>query len=70
MTTTVEGRADTELARSRQPLKHRLADRGIDWSLLLLLPAVLIIGGLFVYPFFYGLSISFEPLKGLSLIHI
>jgi len=64
MTTTVEGRAHTVPARSRQPLRHRLADRGIDWSLLLLLPAVLIIGGLFVYPFLYGLSISFEPLKG------
>ena len=64
MTTTVEGRAHAVPARSRQPLRHRLADRGIDWSLLLLLPAVLIIGGLFVYPFFYGLSISFEPLKG------
>jgi len=64
MTTTVEGRAHAVPARSRQPLRHRLADRGIDWSLLLLLPAVLIIGGLFVYPFLYGLSISFEPLKG------
>jgi len=64
MTTTVEGRAHAVPARSRQPLRHRLADRGIDWSLLLLLPAILIIGGLFVYPFLYGLSISFEPLKG------
>lgn len=64
MTTTVEGRAHAVPARSRQPLRHRLADRGIDWSLLLLLPALLIIGGLFVYPFLYGLSISFEPLKG------
>ena len=49
---------------ARQPLKHRLAERGIDWSLLLMLPAIVIIGGLFVYPFLYGISISFEPLEG------
>jgi len=61
---TVERPARAVSGSTRQPLKHRLADRGIDWSLLLLLPAVLIIGGLFVYPFLYGLSISFEPLKG------
>lgn len=64
MTTVVERRWRAPPAVSRQPLRHRLADRGIDWSLLLLLPAVLIIGGLFVYPFLYGLSISFEPLEG------
>lgn len=62
--TIAERPARTLPASSRQPLRHRLADRGIDWSLLLLLPAVLIIGGLFVYPFLYGLSISFEPLEG------
>ena len=64
MTTSVKVRTRAVAARSGQPLSHRLADRGVDWSLLLLLPAVLIIGGLFVYPFIYGLSISFEPLKG------
>lgn len=64
MTTTVERRGQALTAVPRQPLRHRLADRGIDWSLLLLLPAVVIIGGLFVYPFLYGLSISFEPLEG------
>lgn len=49
--------------RPQQPLRHRLAERGVDWTLLLMLPAVLIIGGLFVYPFLYGLSISFQPLR-------
>lgn len=50
--------------RPRQPLRHRLAERGVDATLLLLLPALVVIGALFVYPFFYGLSISFEPLAG------
>ncbi|MEV6790782.1 ABC transporter permease subunit [Streptomyces sp. NPDC051320] len=48
----------------RQPLKHRLAERGVDWSLLLLLPTVAVIGGLFLYPFVYGISISFQPQAG------
>lgn len=48
----------------RQPIRHRLAERGIDWSLLLLLPAVVVIAALFLYPFVYGVSISFEPLNG------
>ncbi|MEZ3180933.1 sugar ABC transporter permease [Streptomyces pimonensis] len=48
----------------RRPLKHRLAERGIDWSLLLLLPALVVIGALFLYPFLYGVSISFQPLEG------
>ncbi|MEV6605810.1 ABC transporter permease subunit [Kutzneria sp. NPDC051319] len=48
----------------RQPLRHRLAERGIDYSLLLLVPAVAVIAGLFLYPFLYGISISFEPQAG------
>lgn len=58
----------TELSVSarepRQPLRHRLAERGIDWSLLLLAPAVIVIAALFLYPFVYGVSISFEPQNG------
>lgn len=52
------------VSAERQPLKHRLAERGIDWSLVLLLPALLVIGGLFLYPFVYGVSISFQPMDG------
>ena len=51
-------------ASTRQPLRHRLAERGIDYSLLLLVPALLVIAGLFLYPFIYGISISFEPESG------
>jgi putative spermidine/putrescine transport system permease protein len=54
----------TTVTVSRQPLRHRLAERGIDWSLLLLLPAVAVIAGLFLYPFLYGVTISFQPQSG------
>ena len=32
--------------------------------MLLLVPAVVVIGGLFCYPFIYGLGLSLQPLKG------
>jgi putative spermidine/putrescine transport system permease protein len=52
-------------APSRDPgLRHRLAERGVDRTLLLLLPAVLFVGLLFVYPFCYGLQLSFAPAQG------
>jgi putative spermidine/putrescine transport system permease protein len=61
MTLTVE-RAP---AAPRDPgLRHRLAERGVDRTLLLLLPAVLFVGLLFVYPFCYGLQLSFAPAQG------
>jgi putative spermidine/putrescine transport system permease protein len=67
VTATAERRSSGSgpaLRLAKQPLSHRLAERGIDWSLLLLIPAVIVIGGLFVYPFIYGLTISFQPLEG------
>ena len=45
-------------------LRHRLAERGIDSQLLLLIPAIVFVLGLFIYPFFYGLGLSFQPTKG------
>jgi putative spermidine/putrescine transport system permease protein len=44
--------------------RHRLAERGIDAQLLLLLPALIFVLGLFIYPFLYGLGLSFQPAKG------
>jgi putative spermidine/putrescine transport system permease protein len=44
--------------------RHRLADRGVDRTLLLLLPAGVFILLLFVYPFCYGLGLSFQPTMG------
>jgi putative spermidine/putrescine transport system permease protein len=45
-------------------LRHRLAERGIDRTLLLILPGVIAIAALFCYPFIYGLGLSFQPAKG------
>ncbi|MCO5092580.1 ABC transporter permease [Bosea sp. (in: a-proteobacteria)] len=46
------------------PLKQRLAARGLDGLTLLVLPAVLFLLALFIYPFLYGLVLSFEPKEG------
>jgi putative spermidine/putrescine transport system permease protein len=61
--TVTTGRLDTLPARAeRVPL--RLARRGFDGTTLLLLPALLFLLGLFVYPAGYGLWLSFRPLHG------
>ncbi len=49
---------------TRAPLRLRLASRGFDGVTLLVVPAVLAVILLFVYPFLYGLYLSFAPLKG------
>ncbi|MCU4182205.1 ABC transporter permease [Bosea sp. BH3] len=46
------------------PLKQRLAARGYDGLTLLCLPAILFLLALFIYPFLYGLVLSFEPKQG------
>jgi len=48
----------------RRSLKHRLADRGVDRVLLLVVPGTLFLILLFVYPFLYGLQLSFAPEGG------
>ena len=45
-------------------MRAALARRGIDGVTLRLLPAALFIFGLFVYPFLYGLVLSFHPKEG------
>lgn len=42
--------------------RHRLAERGIDGRLLLLLPAVIFAIALFIYPFAYGIGLTVQPL--------
>jgi putative spermidine/putrescine transport system permease protein len=42
--------------------RHRLAERGIDSQLLMLIPALLFGLVLFVYPFTYGIGLTFQPL--------
>jgi putative spermidine/putrescine transport system permease protein len=49
---------------SRPALRHRLAERGVDRTLLLVLPGALAVIALFCYPFLYGLQLSFQPASG------
>ncbi|MGH7159752.1 MAG: ABC transporter permease [Acetobacteraceae bacterium] len=50
--------------RSKPGLGTALAARGLDGTTLLILPALLFILALFVYPALYGLWLSFNPMKG------
>jgi putative spermidine/putrescine transport system permease protein len=52
---------------STPALRHRLAERGLDRHLLLLVPAALFVILLFVYPFLYGVGLSFQPKQGGAL---
>lgn len=45
-------------------ITQRLSARGFDGITLLVIPAILLLGGLFIYPFIYGLLLSFEPKDG------
>lgn len=45
-------------------LRQRLANRGIDGVTLMILPAALFVIFVFIYPFLYGLVLSFNPLDG------
>ena len=45
----------------------RLKARGLDGTTLLVLPAMLLMFALFVYPFCYGLWLSFKPKDGSTL---
>jgi len=52
------------MTAAKPSLKHRLADRGVDSSLLLLIPAAVFVILLFIYPFVYGIGLSFQPKSG------
>jgi len=60
----VSGGASMVKPADRPPLRVRLALRDIDGVTLLVLPAVLFVIALFVYPFAYGFVLSFLPKKG------
>lgn len=53
-----------EAVPERPPLRVRLALRDLDGVTLLALPAILFVAALFVYPFLYGLVLSFQPKAG------
>src|SRR5438270_179677 len=48
---------------TKTALSHRMAERGVDRSLFLLLPGLVFLVLLFVYPFLNGLSLSFLPVN-------
>jgi len=60
MTALVENQA----VESGSNLRQRLAARGFDAVTLLLIPAFVLLALLFLYPFGYGLVLSFEPKAG------
>lgn len=45
-------------------LKHRLAEKGVDRTLWLLVPGAIFVAALFLYPVLYGLQLSFQPKDG------
>ncbi len=45
-------------------LRRRLKERGLDGVTLLVIPGVLFVLALFIYPFLYGLVLSFQPKEG------
>ena len=45
-------------------LRRRLRERGLDAVTLLVLPGVVFVLALFIYPFLYGLVLSFTPKEG------
>jgi putative spermidine/putrescine transport system permease protein len=45
-------------------LRGRLREKGVDSVTLLVIPAVLFVLALFIYPFLYGLVLSFQPKAG------
>src|SRR5262249_48285965 len=55
---------NTVRRREHPPLSVRLAARGLDGLTLLVVPAVVLVVLLFVYPFLYGLWLSFQPKEG------
>jgi len=50
--------------RERVPLLRRLERRGFDVTTLLLLPALLFVLALFIYPALYGFWLSVHPMNG------
>jgi putative spermidine/putrescine transport system permease protein len=60
----IQTRPREEALPDRPSLRQRLANQGIDGVTLMILPALLFVLGIFVYPFLYGLVLSFNPIEG------
>jgi putative spermidine/putrescine transport system permease protein len=55
------------MSLAQLPLRRRLREHGLDAVTLLVLPGVLFVVALFIYPFIYGLVLSFHPKQGGAL---
>lgn len=55
---------DNSYNMEKQSLRQRLAVNGIDGTTMLVLPAVIFLLAVFIYPFIYGLMLSFTPQQG------
>jgi putative spermidine/putrescine transport system permease protein len=61
---TVSIPAERTRAEDRRDIRQWLAHRGLDGVTVLALPAAIFMVALFVYPFIYGLVLSFQPNEG------
>lgn len=64
MTATVAAPDHSAAADGPHSLTRSRRRRGVDGVLVAMIPAVAILAILFIYPFFYGVAISFQPLDG------
>lgn len=64
MTTLAQRPQAAPERRAAVAWRHRLAERGIDRYLLLLVPAAAFLILLFIYPFLYGAGLSVQPQQG------
>jgi putative spermidine/putrescine transport system permease protein len=55
------------MSGTRPSLRWRLRESGLDGVTLLVMPGVLFVLALFIYPFLYGLVLSFHPKQGGAL---
>lgn len=60
----IQTRRGEDAPADRPGLRQRLANQGFDGVTLMILPALLFVLGIFVYPFLYGLVLSFNPIEG------
>jgi putative spermidine/putrescine transport system permease protein len=57
----MSGGGGPRAGRATASLRHRLAERGVDPVLLLLVPGLVVAVALFVYPFSYGIGLTVQP---------
>jgi putative spermidine/putrescine transport system permease protein len=55
------------MSGARPSLRWRMRESGLDGVTLLVMPGVLFVLALFIYPFLYGLVLSFHPKQGGAL---